>query len=115
MPHQLNYRSAAPNIDPTIKRRRITFVICTWTFGISAIQSIPVYPWFPESWAKKGFPHGIHWAWLAPFCCGIASMATAVLLFRLPKLADKIGAILSILFCGLWPTLLAINWWLYFL
>jgi hypothetical protein len=95
---------------------RIRFAVSMWVCGVVAIQCIPVYPWNPESWADRAgaFTPGIHVAWLAPFCCSVASVACAIGLFRLPSIFDKVGAFVCISLVGLWPGFLALHWWLYF-
>lgn len=77
-------------------------------------MTLPVYPWDPTLWAARDIRSDIHWAWLSPFCCGIASVVTAIGLFRLGKVADMIGATAAILFVGWWPVALSVNWWYYF-
>ncbi len=111
-PLSLDYESS-PSVDQIIARQRMTFIICTWCCGALAIMTIPTYPPFPGAWIPHGLSRAENLPWLSPFCCGIASLATAVLLYRLPRKADQIGAVLSILICGWWPPLLAINWWVH--
>jgi hypothetical protein len=53
----------------------------------------------------------VHLAWIAPFACGLASIITAICLFRLPRISDKLGALAAIALVGFWPTMLAIYWW----
>ena len=95
---------------------RIRFVVSMWVCGVVGIQCIPVYPWTPEHWATNAGAqsNGIHFAWIAPFCCSIASVVCAVCLCRLPKLMDRLGAITCIILVGWWPGYAALYWWLYF-
>lgn len=63
---------------------RIRFVVSMWVCGFVGISCIPIYPADPAYWAAKGpVPMGIHFAWLGPFCCSVASMVTAIGLFPL--------------------------------
>ena len=95
---------------------RIRFVVSMWVCGVIGIQSIPIYPLTPDHWAAT--PHsqliGIHFAWLGAFLCSVASVSTAIGLFRLSRWMDKLGALLCIFYVGAWPGLAALYWWLYF-
>ena len=105
-----------PRSETPEKIWRIRFVVSMWVCGLVGIQCIPVYPISPEYWAsKEGFvPIGIHFAWLGSFCCSIASVTTAIGLFRLPRWMDKIGAVICIMYVGWWPGFAALYWWFYF-
>jgi hypothetical protein len=95
---------------------RIRFVVSMWVCGVVGFQSIPVYPWTPEHWIDTPNSRlvGIHFAWLGAFFCSVASIGTAIGLFRLSRWMDKLGAIVCILYVGAWPGLAAVYWWLYF-
>ena len=95
---------------------RIRFVVSMWVCGVVGIQCIPIYPYTPEFWVDQvSMPTAlVHCAWIAPFCCSVASVICSVCLFRLPRLMDKLGAVLCVLLVGFWPGYLALNWWLYF-
>ena len=116
-PYESTAAAELPTPSQTPERIwRIRFVVSMWVCGVVGIQCIPVYPLSPESWAAENgaVPIGIHLAWLGSFCCSIASVSTAVGLFRLPRFMDKIGAVFCILYVGFWPGLAALYWWFYF-
>ena len=115
------YESSAQNVPVTAsptpeKIWRIGFAVSMWVCGVVAIQCIPVYPWTSEHWADRTnlLSIGIHFAWLAPFFCSVASVICAICLFRLPRVMDKLGAVICISVVGVWPALGALNWWYYF-
>ena len=116
-----NPYSSSSTADPLPQSRtpektwRIRFAVSMWVCGVVAVQCIPIYPWTPDYWADKftAISLGIHVAWLAPFCCSIASLICALCLFRLPRVMDKIGALACIFIVGIWPALGALNWWYY--
>ena len=104
----------APADGAAEERRRTAFVVSMWVCGVAAIALLPVYPWQPSYWATRELPNGVHYAWIAPFACSVASVLTGLGLLCLPRPMDKLGAILGILLVGWWPGWLAICWWGFF-
>ena len=110
---QVNSESPKVNLE-TVKRVR--FTVSMWVCGIFAIGTIPAVPLTPSSLTNLSSQTlwNLHLAWITPFACGLASVITAICLFRLPRLSDKIGAVFALVLVGLWPTMLAIYWWFTF-
>ena len=110
---QLHSESAPANLE-TVKR--IRFTVSMWVCGIIATGTIPAVSLTPATLAELSSQTlwNLHFAWITPFACGLASVITAICLFNLPRISDKIGAVFALVLVGLWPTMLAIYWWFTF-
>lgn len=110
---QLQAESPPANLE-TVKR--IRFTVSMWVCGIFATGTIPAVSLTPSSWTNLSSQTlwNLHLAWITPFACGLASVITAICLFNLPRISDKIGAVFALVLVGLWPTMLAIYWWFTF-
>jgi|GEM_PF-1002596 len=94
---------------------RVRYVVSMWVCGFVGIASMPPFPLTPY---RVQILHGSasgRWefimAWITPFVCGIASVATAVCLFRLSRISDKIGALAAIILVGFLPVFSAAYAW----
>jgi hypothetical protein len=86
-----------------------------WICAIAGIVTMPTLPLIPYlvqilDGSATGQQDSIS-VWIAPFACGIASAATAVCLFRLPRISDKIGALAAIILVGFLPVFSAVYAW----
>jgi len=103
--------------QPTAERTlRIRFAVSTWVCGVMGIACMPKFPLTPDRMYILYGSESARWdwimAWIAPFACGVASVVTAVCLFRLSRIADKIGAIAAIILVGFLPVFGAVYSWI---
>lgn len=107
----------APLSDPPTESSevwRVPYVITMWCSGVVGIMSFPIYPFDMSGWPEAP-SLGLHFAWLIPFWCGVASITAGFLLFGLPRIVDKLGAAAGIGTVGMLPTLMAVKWWLHYM
>ena len=104
-----------PNPTEQEQIQRVRYVVSMWVCGFVGIASMPPFPLTPY---RVQILHGSasgRWefimAWITPFVCGIASVATAVCLFRLSRISDKIGALAAIILVGFLPVFSAAYAW----
>jgi hypothetical protein len=104
-----------PNPTGQEQIQRVRYVVSMWVCGFVGIASMPPFPLAPDRIQILYGSASIRWwfimAWITPFVCGIASVATAVCLFRLPRISDKIGALAAIILVGFLPVFGAVYSW----
>jgi hypothetical protein len=95
------------NPPPTTREDiwRARYVTLMWVCGVAGTFTIT--PMVSALAPGRPVTIGMYLAALPPFLCGIASMVTALLLFQLGRIADRLGAIACIVTVGIWPPLLA--------
>jgi purine-cytosine permease-like protein len=104
-----------PN-QPTAERiLRIRFAVSTWVCGVMGIACMPYFSLAPDRkyifYGSESERLALIMAWIAPFACGVASVVTAVCLFRLSRISDKIGALAAIILVGFLPVFSAVYAW----
>jgi len=104
-----------PNPTGQEQIQRVRYVVSMWVCGFVGIASMPYFSLAPDRmyifYGSESARLALIMAWIAPFACGVASVVTAVCLFRLSRISDKIGALAAIILVGFLPVFSAVYAW----
>jgi len=104
-----------PNPTGQEQIQRVRYVVSMWVCGFVGIACMPYFSLAPDRkyifYGSESERLALIMAWIAPFACGVASVVTAVCLFRLSRISDKIGALAAIILVGFLPVFSAAYAW----
>lgn len=109
-----------PNQPTTDHHLRIRYMVLMWACGAIGSISCPTTsvmftnpPIYHTYWGSFDWSFNI--ILLVVFTLGVASVVFSICLFMLPRMFDKLGALLAIALVG-WPPIVYSTkfWWLFF-